>query len=394
MEERHRQQSDRFYAALVVVMVAFGALDTISLKWADRSDAVGQKGVYEESLCSSLFGLIRCHDYLPTKSYLHSFTHPFVQAFLAFFGQILALLVHRFRSSRQRNQETDKSEDSQKMPFMLFVPPTIWAVWSFALRYIGLSKTHVSSFLMLKGSSIVFTALLSMAFLRTRIPVYQWIGCFLTVVSLVIVGVGDALVNGSQTPEFNSHISGDLLIVMSELLYSCKIVYEEKILKKHGFDPFQAVGLEGIIGSVLTCAIIICLYFVPATLSELRPKRLENGIDAFIQIGSNWKVAVAILGFVIGHSVFDCSGLIVTCEISAVTRIILENVRVLIVWMASLSLGWETFTHYQLIGYCVLVGAALIYGNLVFVPLWKKCRERKKKKNEVNRNDIPLELKK
>lgn len=39
--------------------------------------------------------------------------------------------------------------------------------------------------------------------------------------------------------------SGDLLIVMSQIMIAMQIVYEEKFMDKHSIDPLRVVGLEG-----------------------------------------------------------------------------------------------------------------------------------------------------
>lgn len=51
--------------------------------------------------------------------------------------------------------------------------------------------TSASSFQMLRGAVIIFTGLLSVAFLGRRLAPSQWIGIFITILGLVIVGLAD-----------------------------------------------------------------------------------------------------------------------------------------------------------------------------------------------------------
>lgn len=51
--------------------------------------------------------------------------------------------------------------------------------------------TSASSFQMLRGAVIIFTGLLSVAFLGRRLALSQWIGIFITILGLVIVGLAD-----------------------------------------------------------------------------------------------------------------------------------------------------------------------------------------------------------
>lgn len=51
--------------------------------------------------------------------------------------------------------------------------------------------TSASSFQMLRGAVIIFTGLLSVAFLGRRLVKSQWLGIFITILGLVIVGLAD-----------------------------------------------------------------------------------------------------------------------------------------------------------------------------------------------------------
>ena len=51
--------------------------------------------------------------------------------------------------------------------------------------------TSASSFQMLRGAVIIFTGLLSVAFLGRRLVASQWTGIFVTILGLVMVGLAD-----------------------------------------------------------------------------------------------------------------------------------------------------------------------------------------------------------
>ena len=55
----------------------------------------------------------------------------------------------------------------------------------------ALNMTSASSFQMLRGSVIIFTGLLSVAFLGRRLELSQWLGILLTIAGLVLVGLAD-----------------------------------------------------------------------------------------------------------------------------------------------------------------------------------------------------------
>jgi len=43
-----------------------------------------------------------------------------------------------------------------------------------------------------------------------------------------------------------SLLTGDLLIIISQIISATQFVYEEKFIKKHNFHPLLVVGLEGL----------------------------------------------------------------------------------------------------------------------------------------------------
>lgn len=61
------------------------------------------------------------------------------------------------------------------------------------LLFPALNMTSASSFQMLRGAVIIFTGLLSVAFLGRRLSSSQWFGILTTILGLVIVGLADFL---------------------------------------------------------------------------------------------------------------------------------------------------------------------------------------------------------
>jgi drug/metabolite transporter (DMT)-like permease len=59
--------------------------------------------------------------------------------------------------------------------------------------YFGLTLTFASSFQMLRGAVMFFTAVLSVIFLKAIIQAFKWAGIGVVIVGLVGVGVSDML---------------------------------------------------------------------------------------------------------------------------------------------------------------------------------------------------------
>ena len=147
-------------------------------------------------------------------------------------------------------KETRLVEGEQNFNPFIFWIPSICDMLSTCLSYVALNYTSASSFQMLRGSVMVFTALLSVVFLRKKLSVFHWLGIVTVVSGLTVVGVSDIVF--SKTPE-GSHtnaekIAGDALILVGMLFTSCQVVYEERFIGKYNIPPLQAVGWEGIFG--------------------------------------------------------------------------------------------------------------------------------------------------
>lgn len=102
--------------------------------------------------------------------------------------------------------------------------PFVWAV----LLYLpaGLNLTYASTFQMLRGAVVIFTGLLSVAFLNRRLRVYQWWGIFLVFLGLIVVGLADVIAPPSdqKSQNINNIITGKEWMYV--LLYYCTNLWQ------------------------------------------------------------------------------------------------------------------------------------------------------------------------
>ncbi|TKR59946.1 hypothetical protein L596_029550 [Steinernema carpocapsae] len=63
---------------------------------------------------------------------------------------------------------------------------------------------------------------------------------------LVVVGMTDILFGDSKKEDINAIITGDLLIIMAQIIVAIQMVYEQKYLEKYDVPALFAVGLEGL----------------------------------------------------------------------------------------------------------------------------------------------------
>ena len=97
---------------------------------------------------------------------------------------------------------------------------------------------------------------------------------------------------------------------------------------------------------------LVIFYFIPVqqelwSYSPTPPYQLEDSIDGFIQLGNNPLLLVAILGTIFSIAFFNYAGQTVTKELSATNRMVLDSVRTLVIWVFSISIGWQRFQYLQ-----------------------------------------------
>lgn len=83
--------------------------------------------------------------------------------------------------------------------------------------FLALNMTSASSFQMLRGAVIIFTGLLSVAFLGRRLAPSQWLGILTTILGLVIVGLAD-LFSGHRD---DTHKLSDIITGKATVINPC-----------------------------------------------------------------------------------------------------------------------------------------------------------------------------
>lgn len=333
----------KYQLFLAGLMLTTGSINTLSAKWADMFNA---KGCQEE----------------PERP----FSHPFLQAVGMFLGEFCCLAAFYILICHDKRRPEPRVNRGQSFNPFLFFPPAMCDMTATSIMYVALNMTSASSFQMLRGAVIIFTGLLSVAFLGRRLAPNQWIGIFITILGLVIVGLADFISgNKDNSHKLSDVITGDLLIIMAQIIVSVQMVLEEKFVYTHDVHPLRAVGTEGFFGFFVLSLLLIPMYFIPVGNFANNPRHvLEDALDAFCQIGHQPLILLALLGNTVSIAFFNFAGISVTKEISATTRMVLDSLRTLVIWVVSLALGWEHFQGLQVLGFLVLLVGTALYNGL------------------------------
>ena len=146
---------------------------------------------------------------------------------------------------------------------------------------------------MLRGSVVIFTGLLSVALnLGNKLKTHHWVGMVTVIVGLVVVGVGYYVFYRGGTSVLDKYmvLTGDMLIVLAQIIIAVQMTIEEKIMKKYKIQPLQGVGLGGVFGFSTLTILLIPMYFIPWHLPSFfnfwqERTSFEDTIDAFHQWG-------------------------------------------------------------------------------------------------------------
>ncbi|XP_022700355.1 solute carrier family 35 member F6-like [Varroa jacobsoni] len=347
---------------LAGLLVFTGSINTLATKWADMAVVSG-----------SPYGHLKNGS---STTIPHPFSHSFLQALGMFFGEFICLVTFKvllyLYSSRVRD-----SPEASKMPSILkgnrnfnpyiFIPPVLCDMIGTTVMYIGLNMTYASSAQMLRGAVIIFTGLLSILLLRRRLFCFQWTGILIVLAGLTIVGCADMFFGSKKhignTPDAAGVTTGDLLIIAAQLITALQMVLEEKFIVGHNVPPLQVVGLEGFFGMIGMILLLIPLYFI-----KVGGVPIEDTVDGIYQIYNSYQVAIGYFGTVLSISFYNFAGVSVTKELSATTRMVLDSLRAIFIWVFCLFAQWQNFTVLTIIGFAIMLIGMMLYNNVLIMP--------------------------
>ena len=277
-------------------------------------------------------------------------------------------MVLRARQRRQRAALGKTPKPEPKFNPFVFLPPAMCDMTATSLMYLGLSWTYASVFQMLRGSIIIFVGILSVVFLKRKLHRHHWAGMFIVLIGLGLVGLASVL--APKDDESAPHpLLGDAIVLAAQLVAAVQMVVEEYLLSKHRVPALAAVGWEGVFGFSVLSLLLIPMYYLPG---DAEGGRLENAVDAWIQLKNSKVIMLALAGNVLSIAGFNYAGVSITRRVSATSRMVLDSVRTVVIWGFSLLVGWEkpsgTSLPIQLAGFVFLILGTFVYYGILEIP--------------------------
>ena len=147
-----------------------------------------------------------------------------------------------------------------------------------------------------------------------------------------------------------------------------------------GLSPLILVGWEGLWGVLYFVALAPVLSLTPDSDVAAAALWHEDFAETFDQLAHSGDLIALTLASALALLLYNLVGNMVTKQLSAVMRSILESCRTLGVWLTSLVLyyafhdsrageRWTGWSFLELLGFALLVYGTLAYKELVPVPL-------------------------
>ena len=136
---------------------------------------------------------------------------------------------------------------STRKYFILAIPATLDLV-SITMHTIGLQYLDVSIFTTLRGSQIIFVALLKQYVWKQQLLTFHWVGVYWNVVSAVLVGVAAVLTSedGLKYVSQTETVLGVCLILSGSFAQALAVVIEEHVMKMDDpAPPLLLIGMKG-----------------------------------------------------------------------------------------------------------------------------------------------------
>jgi drug/metabolite transporter (DMT)-like permease len=257
------------------------------------------------------------------------------------------------------------------MYFFLAIP-SIFDLAATALCMMGLRYLDVSVYQLLRGSGIIFVALMKQHVLGDHLYRFQWVGVFWNVVSVFLVG-GTAILNSNEnsTVEPGEALLGVVLVMCGAFVQALQFVFEEKVMAmdEGAAPPLLLIGMEGLWGTLLCLTVVYPMaYFLPGADHG----SFEDPFNTYDMVVNTPTIQWAFFIYFFAIFAYNLFAVLVTFLLSSVWHAILDNFRPITVWgtdmfifyvIAAEGFGepWTKWSYVQLFGMCVLLYGTAVY---------------------------------
>lgn len=228
---------------------------------------------------------------------------------------------------------------------------------------------------------IVFSAFFSIMFLNRRMLCYNWLGIFICILGVVVVGYASIMEGGSShedaaNEQQSAYVIGIAMLLLGQVFQAAQMVLEEWLLKEVQLDGLQVIGWEGTWGCLFVLAGYPVLYALPGSDNG----HLEDPFDTVAMLQNSLPLSLMVMTYTFSCATYNVAGISVTGCLSAVHRVLIEASRTVVVWAVGLFIhycvdansvfgeSWSSGCYWRLAGFVLLTLGQATYGGLVKWP--------------------------
>lgn len=314
---------------------------------------------------------------------VEKFQYPLFQTFGMFIGMTAALVMHfivlkfelpfpgyvHAKSGYDLIPGQEKPEAIPTWMYFILIIPSVFDLVATALCMFGLLHVNVSIYQMLRGSAIIFVALLKEFVLKDKLRKFMWIGVFWNVISIVLVGATALFSASDDATGPQNPMLGVCLILSGALVQSLQYAFEERVMSMDvAAPPLLLIGMEGLWGTLLCVFVLYPIaYYTPGDDHG----SYENPFNTFYMISNSSEVQNMFFCYFICIFAYNMLACLVTFMLNSVWHAILDNFRPITVWATDLVIfycisktfgeAWTVWSFLQLLGMGVLLYGTAVY---------------------------------
>jgi len=318
------------------------------------------------------------------------FQKPWFGVYRMFQGMSLVMLLHFgiefWNRRKRRGLQPDLVEplNKQGLPpppaplrsYLVVIAPAALDLFGTVCTYVGLFYNSPSIWQMFRGAMVIFATLFTVTVLKRKLSPCRMLGIGIVLVALTVVGASNLLAEqptGQEVP-MSLRLFGMGMILAGMFLQGGQVVVEEVLMKDLNAPPLLVVGMEGVWGCVLMMVLVFPIVGrLPGNDYGGCQESLEND---FAMVENSTALQSVIGVYLVSVFTFNIAGMMVTYQLSAVHRTLLEASRTAVIWGIDLAIhayvpdssfgeAWNSWSWLQLLGFALLVIGQATYGEML-----------------------------
>lgn len=315
----------------------------------------------------------------------------------------LYLAYRKYRASPESKALGYSNSPYSFKKALLLILPSVFDYVAVTISLTGNKYILASLVVGIKALRIFLSTALSIKFLNRKYYAYHWVGIAMVVPGVILVGAANELnktkVGGSNLAWYMPYV-GMTCVVVAEFLRAAKAVYEEKMLQHVHLCPKFIAVVEGVFCTILAVVGLFVFHVLPgeegASVGEITAPgegSMENIWNTIEWIQNSSRVQLWVVWLTLTTGFITFAGFLVIKYLSAVHNALWSELRVLIVWLTELCIGyampgegteWGNYSFLSLIGFGFIILCGLIFNKTCILPIpWLYSGENTQSTKEV-----------